>query len=73
MFKPAALFYSYIYNLDWHVVGCHPVAMQIKDNWFWIIYSVSALFFFIAFDGNPKEIKNRMICLYEIYYRSEYR
>ena len=45
MFKPAALLYSYLYDLDWHVIGSHPVAMQIKDNWFWIIYSVSTLIF----------------------------
>ena len=57
MFKPAALLYSYIYNLDWHVVGCHPVAMQIKDNWFWIIYSVSALFFSLLLMEILKRLK----------------
>jgi fucose 4-O-acetylase-like acetyltransferase len=43
MFKPAALLYAYIYNLDWHVIGCHPVPMQINNNWSWIIYSVTSL------------------------------
>ena len=48
MFKPAALFYSFVYDLDWHVIGCHPVANQIHDNWFWIIYTLTSLFFSLS-------------------------
>lgn len=42
MFKPASLIYAYIYHLDWHIVGCHPVPMQINENWFWIVFSVTS-------------------------------
>ena len=36
MFKPASLLNAYVYNLDWRVIGCHPVVFPIRDNWFWI-------------------------------------
>lgn len=43
MFKPAVLVYAYIYNLNWHIIGCHPTPVQDNDNWFWIVYSVTSL------------------------------
>lgn len=45
MFKPAALLYAYIYHLDWHVIGCHPVPMPIINNWFWMVYTITSLSF----------------------------
>lgn len=43
MFKPASLLNAYIYHLDWKVIGCHPVVWPVRDNWFWIVYTVTAL------------------------------
>lgn len=43
MFKPASLLNAFIYHLDWKVIGCHPVVWPVRDNWFWIIYTVTAL------------------------------
>lgn len=57
MFKPAALLYSFVYDLDWHVIGCHPVAYQVKDNWFWIIYVISSLLLSLAFMQILRRIK----------------
>ena len=57
MFKPATLLYAYIYNLDWHVVGCHPVPMQISNNWFWIIFSVTSLAFSLLLTEILKRLK----------------
>ena len=45
MFKPASLLYAYIYDLDWHIVGCHPVPTLIDENWFWIVFSISSIVF----------------------------
>ncbi len=57
MFKPASLLYAYIYNLDWHVVGCHPVPMQISNNWFWIIFSITSLAFSLLLTEILKRLK----------------
>lgn len=43
MFKPASLLNAYIYHLDWKVIGCHPVVWPVRDNWFWIVYTVTSL------------------------------
>lgn len=43
MFKPASLLNAYIYNLDWRVIGCHPVVLPIRDNWFWIVYTIISI------------------------------
>lgn len=57
MFKPAALLYSYVYDLDWHVIGCHPIAYQVHDNWFWIIYTLSSILLSLTFMQILKKIK----------------
>ena len=43
MFKPASLLKTYIYGMDWKMVGCHPVIPPEGDNWYWIIYTVTSL------------------------------
>lgn len=43
MLKPASLLKAYIYDLDWHVVGCHPYVHTMPDNWFWLIYVATAV------------------------------
>lgn len=42
-FKPVSLLKAYIYDLDWQVIGYHPVIPPMDDYWFWIIYTVAAL------------------------------
>ncbi len=44
-FKPASLLKAWLYDMDWQVVGYHPVIPPVDDYWFWIVYAVSALFF----------------------------
>ena len=44
MFKPVALLEAYVYNLDWRVIGCHPVVLPARrDCWFWIIYTIISI------------------------------
>ena len=43
MYRPASLLKAYIYDLDWGVIGSHPVIHTYKDSYFWIIYSVSSI------------------------------
>lgn len=43
MFRPAALLYSYIYDLDWRIIGTHPVPHMIDENWYWVVYSSSSI------------------------------
>lgn len=43
MFKPVSLLNAYIYNLDWRVIGCHPIVFPVRDNWFWIIYTTISI------------------------------
>ena len=43
MFKPASLFYTYIFGLDWRMIGCHPVIPTEENNWYWIVYSLTSL------------------------------
>ena len=43
MFKPASLLKTYIYGMDWKMVGCHPVIPPEGDNWYWIIYTLTSL------------------------------
>ncbi|MBQ3636191.1 MAG: hypothetical protein II951_11340 [Bacteroidales bacterium] len=43
MYRPASLLKAYIYDLDWGVIGSHPVIHTYKDNYFWIIYTISSI------------------------------
>lgn len=43
MFKPASLLKTYIYGMDWKMVGCHPVIPPEGDNWYWVVYTVTSL------------------------------
>ena len=43
MFKPASLLKTYIYDMDWKMIGCHPVIPPEGDNLYWIVYTVTSL------------------------------
>jgi len=43
MFKPASLLKTYIYDMDWKMIGCHPVIPPEGDNWYWIVYTLTSL------------------------------
>lgn len=64
-FKPASLLKAWLFDMDWRVVGCHPVIPPVDDYWFWIVYSVSALFLSLLLERvvsmipSPKFIINR--------------
>lgn len=55
MFKPAMLFKTYIYGLDWHMIGCVPV-IPSNDCWYWAVYTLSSLAFSIALGNLCKKI-----------------
>lgn len=42
-FKPVSLLKAWLYDMDWQVVGYHPVIPPVDDNYFWIVYAVFAL------------------------------
>lgn len=43
MFKPAPLLKTYIWGMDWKMIGCHPVIPPEGDNWYWIVYTLTSL------------------------------
>lgn len=43
MFKPASLLKTYIYNMDWKMIGCHPVIPPEGDNWYWVVYTLTSI------------------------------
>ena len=43
MFKPASLLKTYIFEMDWKMIGCHPVIPPEGDNWYWIVYTLTSL------------------------------
>lgn len=43
MFKPASLLKTYIWGMDWKMIGCHPVIPPEGDNWYWIVYTLTSL------------------------------
>lgn len=43
MFKPVSLLKASYYGLDWHYISSHPVIHQVKDSWFWIIYTLVSI------------------------------
>lgn len=59
MFKPAALLYTYIYHLDWKAIGSHPIILPIENNWYWIIYTITAIALSLV-------IEKVVDCLYNI-------
>lgn len=48
MFKPASLLYTHIYDLDWKMIGCHPVIPIDCNNWYWIVYTLTSFIFSIG-------------------------
>ena len=42
-FKPVSLLKAWLYDMDWQVVGYHPVIPPVDDYYFWIVYAVFAL------------------------------
>ncbi len=55
MFKPAALLQTYIYDLDWRMIGCFPI-ISLHNEVFWIIYAVSSIVFCLLIEKllNPQ-------------------
>jgi hypothetical protein len=49
MFKPASLMKAYLCEMDWRVIGCHPVIPPEDDNWYWIVYSITSFILSIVF------------------------
>ena len=49
MFKPASLLKTYLWGLDWRMIGCHPVIPSGGDNWYWIVYSFTSIILSIVF------------------------
>lgn len=43
MFKPASLLKTYIFEMDWRMIGCHPVIPPEGDNWYWTVYTLTSL------------------------------
>mgnify|MGYP003292467965 CR=1 FL=1 len=41
-FKPTSYLKIAYYELDWKMIGCHPV-IPVHNEWFWIIYSIISL------------------------------
>lgn len=64
MFKPASLLYTYIYDLDWKMIGCHPVIPMDSNNWYWIVYTLTSLILSIGvariIESIPSPMLNKM-------------
>lgn len=43
MFKPASYLKSIVNDMDWHVIGYHPVIPPDGDDLYWLVYTSSSL------------------------------
>ena len=65
MFKPASLLKAYIFDMDWKVIGCHPVIPPNDDKWYWMVYSFTSIILSLALAQLVKHIPSPkcLICL----------
>lgn len=48
MFKPASLLKTWIYGLDWKMIGCH-IVIRENNNWYWVVYTITAIVLSLLF------------------------
>ena len=41
-FKPASYLKTVMWDLDWKMIGCHPVIYG-HNEWFWLVYTAVSL------------------------------